>query len=134
MSNVRLVVQDVGGLGRNVRGGDVVVSDATPLVIATDANRTITVTDIAAGVLAFTGFTAGRNLTTDTAANILAANPLLEIGECISLQVGISTAFAGTLVAGAGVTLKGKAAVPASSNATIYLTRTGATTVDCLVI
>ena len=134
MSNVRRVVQDQGGLGRGGVGGDVVVEVARPQVIATDANRTLTVADIAQGVLAFTGFTAGRTLTTDTAANILAAFPLVEIGECVSVSVGISVAFAGTLAAGTGVTLKGKAAVPASGAATIYFIRTGAATVDCLVV
>lgn len=133
MSNVRRVVQD-GGLARQGTGGDVGVELATPLVIATDANRTITVADISLGVLAFTGFTAGRTLTTDTAVNILAAFPLLNVGEAVSMQIGISTAFAGTWAAGAGVTLKGKAAVPASGAATIYFIKTSATTVDALVI
>lgn len=134
MSNVRQLVQDSGGLARQCVGGDLITTVATPLYIATDANRTLTVADISQGVLAFTGFTTGRTLTTDTAVNILAAAPLLNIGEAISVQIGISTAFAGTLAAGTGVTLKGKAAVPASSSAILYFIKTSATTVDCLVV
>lgn len=133
MSNTRNIVQD-SGLSRAARAGDLEICACAPLVIATDAARTLTVADMAQGVIAFTGFTAARVLTTDTAANILAANSMLDIGEAIVVQIGISTAFAGTMAAGTGVTLKGKAAVPASGSAMLYFIKTSATTVDCLVI
>lgn len=134
MAGSRFMVQDAGGLTRNARAGDPMLSVAKPLIIAADAADTLTVDKIAGGVLAYTGFTAARVLTTDTAANIIATFPQLDIGDSITLQIGISTAFAGTLAAGTGVTLKGKAAVPASGAATLFFTRTGAATVDCLAI
>ena len=133
MSNVRRAVYD-GGLGRQGTGGDVAVEFCSPLTITADTNRTLTVADICLGVLNFTGFTAARTLTTDTAANILAAFPQLNIGETVAMQIGITVAFAGTMAAGAGVTLAGKAAVPASGAAMLYFIRTGAATVTCMVI
>ena len=134
MPGVRAIIQDVGGLMRAGRAGDNRLELVVPVIVATDANDILTVAKVAAGVVAYTGFTAARNLTTDTAANYLAVFPMMDIGDSIAVQIGISTAFAGTLVAGTGITLKGKAAVPASSSATLYLTRTGAATFDCLCI
>ena len=134
MAGVRAVVQDPGGLSRAGRAGDNRLELVVPTIISADAVDTLTVAKIAAGLVAYTGFTAARVLTTDTAANILAAFPSMDIGDSISLQIGISTAFAGTLAAGTGITLKGKTAVPASGAATLYFTRTGAATMDCLTV
>ena len=134
MAGTRAVVQDPGGLMRAGRAGDNRLELIVPIIIAADAVDTLTVTKIASGLLAYTGFTASRNLTTDTAANIIAAYPQMDIGDSISLQIGISTAFAGTLVAGTGITLQGKAAVPASGAAALYFTKTGAATMNCLCI
>jgi len=134
MAGTRAMVQDAGGLVRVGRAGDNRLELVIPQIIAADAVDTLTVAKIANGLLAYTGFTAARNLTTDTAVNIIAAFPNMDIGDSISLQIGISTAFAGTLVAGAGITLKGKAAVPASGAATLFFTKTATTTMDCLCI
>ena len=134
MAGVRAVVADPGGLSRLGRAGDNRIELIVPQIIATDAVDTLTVAKLSAGLLAYTGFTAARVLTTDTAANILAAFPQLDIGDTVSMQIGISTAFAGTLAAGAGITLQGKAAVPASGAANLYFTKTSATTMNCLCI
>jgi len=134
MAGTRAVVQDVGGLMRAGRAGDNRLELVIPQIIATDANDSLLVAKIAAGLIAYTGFTAGRNITVDTAANIIAAFPNMDIGDSISVQIGISTAFTGTLVTAAGITLKGKAAVPASGAATLFFTKTAATTMDCLCI
>lgn len=130
----RRMIQDIGGLTRVARAGDGVIEIVAPQVIATDANYTLTATDVARGALSFSGWTAGRTLTTDTAANLLTAFSNMDIGDSISVQLGVSAAFAGTLAAGAGITLKGKAALPASGALTLYFTRTGAATFDCLAI
>ena len=130
----RRLIQDIGGLSRVARAGDGVIEIVAPAVVAGDANYTLTATDVAKGVLSFSSWTVGRNLTTDTAANLLATFSNMDIGDCISMHIGISVAFAGTMVAGTGITLKGKAAVPASGAATLYFTRTGAATFDCLVV
>ena len=134
MSGNRFIVQDQGGLSRNSRAGDSMLSWANPVVIAADAVDTLTVAKIASGAIVYTGFTAGRNLTTDTAANILAAFPTMDIGDSIYLEISSTAAFAGTFVAGAGVTLKGRATVPASSHVHVYIIKTAAATLDWLVL
>lgn len=134
MSTVRNLVQDPGGLGRNLRGGDAVINCAQPQVVATDAAITLTVTDVLSGVISFSGFTAGRNITVPTAASLIAAAPNLEVGESLVLEIGISVAYAGTLVTATGITLKGAATIPASGKGKLYFTKTSSTTMDCLAI
>lgn len=128
----RLMVQD-GGLTRAARQGDH-VDNPMITVVAADAADTVTVAKIAGGVLQYTGFSAGRVLTTDSAANILAAYPELDVGDAIFFKCSVVPAFAGTWAAGAGVTLKGKATVPASTQVDVYITKTGAATVDWNVL
>lgn len=116
----------VDGLATGVKGGDTLVSSHTVTVVAADAAYTLTVSDVAAGVIQFTGLSAGRNLTTPTAAALTATFPEVDIGESLVLTVSITTAFALTLVAGTTVTLAGLATVPASACRHIYFTRTAA--------
>jgi len=122
------------GLERLMRNGDGILANPRITSYATDAAKTVTVTEIAGGVLQVTGLTAGRNLTADTAANYLAAFPQLDIGESIECVVGVSVAFALTLVTAAGVTLKGRATVPANTTCRIFITKTSATTVELTVV
>ena len=129
MSAQRPLVQDNGGLMRQARAGDNYAACRSLLSVSTDANRTLTVADIAGGLVQFTGFTAGRTLTTDTAANILAANPWMDIGDSFEIDVSIVPAFAGTWAAGTGVTLAGRATTPASSTTKVLVTRSAAATV-----
>ena len=133
MTALRTSVQDNAGLFRNSRAGDNPLSSRQLVSIATDANAVLTVANVAGGLLQFTGFTAGRTLTTDTAANILAANPWMDIGDSFEVDVSITVAFAGTLVAGTSVTLAGRATCPASVLSKLIFTRTGAATVTCTV-
>ena len=118
-----------GGLARASLPGDSILSPA-PTVIATDANDTITVAKILSRFLQYTGFTAGRTLTTDTAVNILAALPDLNIGEAVTMIVSCVAAFAGTYAAGTGVTLAGRATTPASSYSLVVITKLSTTTVE----
>lgn len=134
MAGARRIVQDQGGLNRPMTGGDIEVYDALPKIDATNADLTLTISDIARGVISFSSFSAARNVTTPTAAAIIAAVPNLNIGESICVDLAVSVAFAGTFVAGAGVTLKGKAAIPASGRVTVYIVKTSATTVDWIAI
>lgn len=133
MSFVRAIVQDVG-LSRASRVGDNMPFNPSLQVVATDANDTLLAAEIAGGAVQYTGFTAGRVLTTDTAANILAAFPMMDIGDSIILVVSIVTAFAATYAAGAGVTLAGRATTPASSWSMILITKTGVATVTWTVL
>ena len=129
MGAVRAMVQD-NGLTRNARVGDGLISHPAVTVVTADANDIVTVDKIAGGVIQYTGFSAGRNLTTDSAANIIAAFPNMDIGDTIELMVSIITAFAGTWIAGAGVTLAGRATVLANTTQVVIITKTGAATVS----
>lgn len=118
--------QDVPGKSRLGTGE---ISNIRVTEVTADANQTITVDQMAGGAICYTGFSAGRNLTTPTAALILAAATDMDIGDSFSLTVSIQDAFAGTWVAGTGVTLGGRATVPASSSCYVVVTKTSATTV-----
>ena len=130
MSALRTIVQDQG-MTRNSRAGDNYATSRSLTVVATDANATLTVERIAGGLVQFTGFTANRTLTTDTAANILAANPWMDVGDSFEVHVSISTAFTGTISAGTSVTTAGKTTIAASGHLLLLFTRTGAATVTC---
>jgi len=123
----------LGGLQKPTASGDSLLTPAAT-VIAADAVDTITVDKIHGGVVQYTGFTAGRNLTTDSAANIIAAFPEMDIGDSIMIAVSCVAAFAGTYVAGAGVTLAGRATTPASSYSLIIIKKLTATTVEWRVL
>ena len=123
----RMMIQD-NALVRNSRVGDGFVMHADLTLVATDANATISATVIAAGAVQFTSFSAGRNLTIDTATNLTAAFPQMDIGDIAWFVVSCVAAFAGTWVAAAGVTLAGRATCPASSSQMVGLKKTGANT------
>ncbi len=100
----------------------------------TDANHTITVAEMAGGVIYYSALSAGRTVTTPTAALILDAAPDMDIGDTFMLIVSIQDAFAIAWAAGAGVTLDGRATTPASSNSIIVVEKTSATTVKWTVL
>ena len=127
MPFVRTMVQD-GGLQRIMRAGDG-WDNPVLAVVATDAAATISAAQIIGGVIQYTGFTAGRILTTDTAVNILAAMPTMDIGDSLGFTISIIPAFAGTFAAGTGVTLAGRPTCPAATSVTVYVTKTSSTTV-----
>lgn len=107
------------------RQGAGLLFNILPIVSAADANQTLNVAMMQSGLVQFTGFTAGRNLTTPTGALISAAFPEMDIGDSLSFIVSITTGFAGTWVAGdATVTLAGRATVLANSFQIVVVTRT----------
>lgn len=100
----------------------------------TDANHTLTVDEMAGGAVYYSALSAGRNVTTPTAALILAAATDMDIGDSFSFLVSIQDAFAITWVAGTDVTLAGRATTPASSWSWILVEKTSATTVTWTVL
>lgn len=135
MSAARGIVQDTAGLTRNSRSGDgVTLKDLLLSIIATDAAQTLAWGDCAGGAVQFSSFSAGRVVTTDTAANILAANPNMDIGDTIMIFVSALAAFAATWGAGVGVTLAGRATTPASSTTPVIIKKLSATTVSWTVL
>lgn len=129
----RTMIND-GGLTRRARPGDFSTANPVITTVAADAAATVTVAQIAGGVLIFSSFSAGRVLTTPTAALILAAFPEMDVGDSIEFEVSCIAAFAGTWAAGTTVTLAGRATTPASSWSKIYITKTSATAVTWTVM
>lgn len=93
---------------------------------ATDAATTLTGAQTAHGIVTMTPG-AARNLTTATAAEIVAAIPDVKVGTCFELTVinAAAATHAITLVAGDGVTLGGVAAMAtiAAASSVTYLGR-----------
>jgi hypothetical protein len=124
----RAIIQE-GGLSRAARAGDTTDNPVVAL-IATDAAVSLLLAQIATGLVVYSSFTAGRVITTETAANILAAYPEMDIGDSLHIVVASLAAFAGTWSAAAGVTIAGRATVPASTTCNVWITKTSATTVS----
>lgn len=130
----RTLISAASSLARPSRAGDLLLGNPLITSIATDANAVLTVAQLAGGIIQFTGFTAGRTITTPTAALILAAAPDMDIGDSFMVLISCVAAFAGTYVAGTGVTLAGRATTPASSYSLVVVTKTSATTVTWTVL
>lgn len=75
-----------------------------------DAAATLTAAEMLDGLFTITP-TAARALTTDTAANIVAALPNAQVGSWFDITIVCLAAFAATLTAGSGITIIGTAAV-----------------------
>lgn len=114
--------------------GSGMIENVSITTIATDANLTLTTEQLAGGAVRFSSFSAGRTVTTPTAALILAAAPDMDIGDSFSLLISVTPAFAATWAAGTGVTLAGRATTPASSNSYVVVTKTSATAVTWTVL
>lgn len=120
----RALITSNGSLPRPLRQGDGILANITVFEIATDAAQTLTVDQISFGAILYTGFSAGRNLTTPTGAALTAGFPDMEVGDSFCFVVSIQDAFAGTWVAGdANVILAGRATTPASSWSLVNVTR-----------
>jgi hypothetical protein len=122
------------GLERPARTGDGIMANVLINSYATDAILTVTIPQVMGGVLQVTGLTAGRVFTTPTAADLLAAMADMDIGDTYMFKVSVTTAFAITWGAGAGVTLAGRATTPASSSTDIVIEKLSATTVKWTVL
>lgn len=128
----RTAVYD-GAMLRPGKPGDSIVSPAV-LDVATDAAQVLSAAQISRRIVQFSGLTAGRVVTTDTAANILAQHPDLNIGESFVIAISALTAFAITWAAGVGVTLAGRATTPASAWSMVAITKLSATTIEFRVL
>lgn len=116
-----------------MRAGDGFLGNPIVTEKTTNADHTITVAEMSTGVLYYSALSAGRAVTTPTAALILAAAPDMDIGDSFVFLVSIQDAFAITWAAGTDVTLAGRATTPASSSTWIVVTKTSATTVTWFV-
>lgn len=115
-------VQQIAALG----------GSGTPLkntFITTVGNGLLTAAGITGGLITRSGPVAAFSDTTSAAANIIADIPGAFVGQSFPVTIKNGTAFAQTLVAGAGVTLPATVVVPPNSAATYLLTLTSLTTV-----
>lgn len=119
-----------GGMPERMRQGAGLLANISITEKTTDADHTITVAEMAGGMIYYSALSAGRAVTTPTAALILAQCADMDIGDSFSFVVSIQDAFAITWAAGTGVTLRGRATTPASSWSLITVIKTSATTVD----
>lgn len=108
--------------------GDNPICALQPFTVSADTNQTITAAAMSGGVYIHSGHTASRTDTTDTAVNIIAANPDMSIGDTAGLLVSSGAAFTIVVAGGTGVTASGNLTVAANSYKLFLLTKTSETT------
>lgn len=128
MSFVRAEVFDKGN-ERPMRVGDGFVAMPARIVNSAAGNQTISLAQILGGVAVFTGAAAAVTYTTDTAANILAAMPAMDIGDTYVFMLSNTAAQAATIAGGTGVTASGNLVVNATAKM-FLLEKTSATTMN----
>ncbi len=126
----RVLATNSAGLPQVSRQGLGIVANVDITSKTTNVDHTLTVAEMAGGMVYYSALSAGRTVTTPTAALILAACPDMDIGDSFSFIVSIQDAFAITWANGADVTLVGRATTPASSWSFITVTKLTATTVQ----
>lgn len=130
----RSLISNASLMPTPMRGGDGFLGNPVVTEKTTNVDHTITVAEISTGVLYYSALSAGRAVTTPTAALILAAAPDMDVGDSFVFLVSIQDAFAITWVAAdADVTLRGRATTPASSSTWIVVTKTSDTDVTWFV-
>jgi hypothetical protein len=129
----RALIESGTVMPARMRAGDGFIGNPVVTEKTTNVDHTITVAEMSTGILYYSALSAGRSVTTPTAALILAACPDMDIGDSFCFLVSIQDAFAITWVAGATVTLAGRATTPASSSTWIVVTKTSATAVTWFV-
>lgn len=112
------------GLPRKARAGDGWCSAIKKIVQATDSAQVIDATGFGGGVYIRSGLTTGRTDTTDTAANLAAANGDMNVGDSVMMLVGNTTASTLTIAGGTGVTASGNLLVLTLTSKWFILTMT----------
>ena len=107
--------------------GDNPLCGLMPYTNAATGASTITATMLAGGIY-IVAIGSAVTHTTDTAVNLLAANPDMSVGDSAAVIVSNPTASALTLAGGTGVTASGTLTVAAGASRTFLLTKTSATT------
>lgn len=116
------------GLDHKSRSGDGWLAFPRRTDQSTDSNQTIAAAAIAGGLYSRSGTNTNRTDTTDTAVNILAMFPEMDIGDTFVLAVSNPTAGTLTLAGGVGVTASGNLTIAATSRGFLVFEKTSATT------
>lgn len=120
------------GIARAARVGDGILANPQITAIAADSSQTLTAAAILGGVITHATHTASRTDTTDTAVNILAAMPDMDIGDTYVFKVASLAAFTIVVAGGSGVTASGNLTVAANGAKDFILTKTSATAMTLL--
>lgn len=132
----RLMIQDAG-IARVAAKGDGPVLNLGASTLTTVGAGTLLAAKLSSGLLLRTGPTGAYADTVDTAANIDTAFPHLQKGDTFDVYYSNSVAFASTITAAAGVTLKTATAnnvVAASTGRLLHFEKTAAGAYDLYVI
>ena len=132
MGFVRACVRS-DGLERDALTGDGWLARPSIVISAVDADAVLAAATIAGGIAQYTTLSADRTITSDTAANILAALPQLEDGDVYPFMVSnVDASNKVTLAGGASVTASGNLDVLTLTSRFFLIRRTSATTVDLI--
>lgn len=138
MLPIRKLVQEPGSMPRLEQSGDgLQFAGLKPTALATVGAGTLLAALLSTGLLLRTGPTGAYADTIDTGANLDVAYPGLVVGDTIALYYSNSVAFASTITAAAGVTLRTATAnniIAASTGRMLLLIKTGTATYDLYVI
>lgn len=118
-------VNKTGQMQKALQGDNPLCGLVAIVNTATGAS-TITANMMGGGVYVV-AITSAVTHTTDTAANILAANPDMSVGDSAILVVSNPTAFVLTLAGGTGVTASGTLTVAAGASRMFLLSKTSET-------
>jgi hypothetical protein len=121
-----------GGEARELKAGD---SELNPVVITlADADATLTTNQLSAGAIVCPA-SAARTLTLPTAAQVIAAFPDMNIGDCLAFSVTSSGANSAVVAVGANITNIGAAGSLTVATATSrrYLLRKDSSTAMSLL-
>jgi len=127
-------VVDDQGLQRRGRAGFGWLAHLLAAPESRDSNQTISAGEIAGGLYVRSGLLSPRTDTSDTAANILAANPEMDIDDSIVLAVSNQSTQSLTLAGGASVTASGNLVVLTLTCKFVVFTKTSATTMTMLAL
>jgi len=125
------------GMARVARKGDGPNLNLGASTLTTAGAGTLLAALLSTGLILRTGPGGAFADTIDTAANIDAAFPNLQVGDTFDVFYSCSVAFASTITAAAGITLKTAAAnnvVAASTGRILHFEKTGAGAYDLYVI
>lgn len=132
----RLTILEAG-IARVARKGDGPTFNLGATALTTAGAGTLLAALLSTGLILRTGPGGAFADTTDTGVNIDAAYPNLQIGDTFSLFYSCSVAFASTITAGVGITLKTATAnnvVAASTGRILHFEKTGVAAYDLYVI
>lgn len=123
-----------GGLPEKMSPGMGLAANYRPAAVTVDAAHTITVPEIAGGLILRSGPTAGRIDTSPTAALMAAAFDGMNIGDSLSFKVSNTSGFSVTLAGGTDVTASGNLIILTLTSREVVLVKTSLTTFDMIAL